>query len=79
MKTKTEAAKILLEAEWNWDEIKEVLEEVKIVPNFDPYCDTYSCTDSGTYVNAWGETRPIPNMSESSKNYIDGMHRPISG
>ncbi len=27
MKTKTEAAKILLEVGWNWDEAKEVLED----------------------------------------------------
>ena len=27
MKTKTEAAKVLLEAGWNWDEVREVLEK----------------------------------------------------
>lgn len=61
MKTKTEAAKILLEVGWSWDEVKEVLEEDKIIiPNFLPYRDTYSPVGYGAYVNDYGGTYSVP-------------------
>ncbi len=73
MKTKTEAAKVLLEAGWSWDEVREVLEEDKVIPNR----DTYSLIGYGTY----GETYSVPvyGTVESGKYYIDGSYRPISG
>ncbi len=44
MKIKTEAAKVLLEAGWSWEEVRGVLEEDKVVPvipNPTPYVPNY--------------------------------------
>ncbi len=51
VKTKAEAAKVLLEAGWSWDEVKGVLDGGKsawVMPYLDPFLDPFTDADIGS-------------------------------